>query len=313
VLERGVTPWRLLLLSTILTLTVFTKYTAFAVLPPVLLALVWAYGVRLVVSRKQLVLSIVAALSLPLLTLAGYIGSNLSHYHNALPWNVSMYDPSAHRPRDPGGINFLSFEPWQDLSMPMLAPGKLHSFWTMIYSGMWFDTEPYFLSFLDRNDPWWQSYTSWYRGEGTFPGKNPSLSLITRSSAAGLILLGLVPLTLLLLGCFLCVSGKWKRLFELNPAQRASMSLFPVLVGFNIAGIIALTMRLPVYNAIKPSYFLNSMSAFIVFIALGVTFLEKNKILRGAVLVTSVALFVIVTVHVLHIVFSINALMTQPG
>jgi len=231
VLERGVTPWRLLLLSTILTLTVFTKYTAFAVLPAVLLALLWAYGVRLIISRKQLVLSILAALSLPLLTLAGYMALNLRQYHNALPWNLSMYDPSAHRPRDPGGINFLSFEPWRDLSMPMLAPGKLHSFWTMIYSGMWFDTEPYFLSFLDRNDPWWQSYTSWYRGEGTFPGKNPSLSLLTMSSAAGLILLGLVPLTLLLIGCFLCVSGKWKRLFDSNPAQRASMSLFPVLLG----------------------------------------------------------------------------------
>jgi len=282
-LERRVAPWRLVILSIILTLTVFTKYTAFAVLPAVLVGLVWAYRVRLIVSREQLWLSILAALSLPLLILVGYMASNVRHYHTPLPWNVSIYDPSMDRPRDPGGISFFSFKPWEDVTMPMLAPGKLHSFWTMIYSGMWFDTEPYFLSSS------------------------------TMFAAAGLILLGLVPLALLLIGGFLCVRGKWKKLFDTSPANRASMSLFPVLLASNIAGIIALTMRLPVYNAIKPSYLLNAMSAFMVFIALGVMFLEKNRILRRTMLVTSGALFVLVTVHVLHIVLSVHALMAQAG
>lgn len=312
-LERGLAPWRLVLLSIILTLTVFAKYTALAVLPAVLAGLVWAYRVRLIVSRKQLWLSILATLTLPLLTLAGYMADNVRHYHTPLPWNVSIYDPSMNRPRDPGGISFLSFKPWEDVTMPMLAPGKLHSFWTMIYSGMWFDTEPCFLSFLDRNDDWWQRYNSWCYGEGPFPGKNPSLSRLTMFSAAGLILLGLVPMALLVIGSFLCVSGKWKRLLDASPANRASMSLFPVLVAFNIAGVIALTTRLPVYNAIKPSYLLNAMSAFMVFIALGVMFVEKNRILRRIVLVTSGALFVLVTVHVLHIVLSVHALVAQAG
>src|SRR5439155_999242 len=84
---------------------------------------------------------------------------------------ISIYDPSVHRPRDPEPISFVSFKPWEDVVMPMLAPGKLHSFWTMLYSGMWFDTEPYFLSFLDANGDWWQHYYSWYRGEEPFPGK----------------------------------------------------------------------------------------------------------------------------------------------
>jgi hypothetical protein len=50
-----------------------------------------------------------------------------------------------------------------------------------------------------------------------------------------------------------------------------------------------------------------------VFIALGVMFLEKNRILRRTMLVTSGALFVLVTVHVLHIVLSVHALMAQAG
>jgi hypothetical protein len=311
VLEHKLPSLRLALLSLVLTVTVFTKYTAFAVLPAVLAGVLWAYHVRLVVSRKQLWLSIIVVLALPLSILAGYMAANVKHYHTPLPWNVSLYDPSVHRPRDPEPISFVSFKPWEDVVMPMLVPGKLHSFWTMLYSGMWFDTEPYFLSFLDANGNWWQHYYLWYRGEEPFPGKNPSLSFVTKFSAAGLILLGLVPLALALTGGFLCVSGKWKTLFKASPVHRASLSLFPVLLGFNMAGIIALTVRLPVYNSIKPSYLLNAMSAFMIFIALGVMLLEKNKILRRTMLVASGALFAFVTVHILYIVFSIHTLTAQ--
>lgn len=308
--ERKLTPLHLALLSIALTVTVFTKYTAFAVLPAVMAGLLWAYHVRVVVSRKQLWLSLLAALAVPLSVLGAYMAANVKHYHTPLPWNVSRYDPSVHRPRDSEPISFVSFKPWEDVVMPMLAPGKLHSFWTMLYSGMWFDTEPYYLSFLDANGDWWQHYYSWYRGEEPFPGKNPSLSHVTKFSAAGLILLGFVPLALVLVGGFLCVSGKWKTLFKASPVHRASLGLFPVLLGFNIAGIIALTVRLPVYNSIKPSYLLNAMPAFMVFIALSVMLLEKNKVLKRVTLVASGALFAFVTVHMLHIVFFIHSLNT---
>jgi hypothetical protein len=307
-LEHRLAPLRLALLSVVLTVTVFTKYTAFAVLPAVLAAGLWACHVGLVVSRKQLWLSILTVFALPLLALGGYMAANVKHYHTPLPWNVSRYDPSVHRPRDPEPISFVSFKPWQDVAMPMLAPGKLHSFWTMLQSGMWFDTEPYFLSFLDANGDWWRHYYAWYRGEEPFPGKNPAFSRLAMLSAGGLILLGLVPLALLLVGGFLYVSGKWTTLFKASPVDRAGLSLFPVLLGFNIAGIIALTVRLPVFNSIKPSYLLNAMPAFMIFIALGVMLLEKNKILRRATFLAVGMLFTLVTVHVLHIVLSIHTL-----
>jgi hypothetical protein len=310
-LEGKLAPLSLVVLSIVLTVTVFTKYTAFAVLPAVPAGVLWAYRARIVVSRKQLWLSIVAVLALPLAVLGGYMATNVKHYHTPLPWNVSRYDPSVHRPRDPEPISFVSFKPWEDVVMPVLAPGKLHSFWTMLYSGMWFDTEPYFLSFLDAKGDWWQHYYSWYRGEEPFPAKNPSFSRITMFSAAGLILLGLVPLALVLVGAFLCVSGKWKTLFKASPVHRASLSLFPVLLGFNIAGIIALTVRLPVYNSIKPSYLLNAMPAFVIFTALGVMLLEESKILKRAMVVALGTLFTLVAVHMLHIVFAIRTLITQ--
>jgi len=53
-LERRLPPLRLALLSIVLTVTVFTKYTAFAVLPAVLAAVLWADHVRLVVAKTTL-------------------------------------------------------------------------------------------------------------------------------------------------------------------------------------------------------------------------------------------------------------------
>jgi len=53
------------------------------------------------------------------------------------------------------------------------------------------------------------------------------------------------------------------------------------------------------------------MPAFMIFIALGAMLLEKNKILRRTTLVASGTLFAFVTVHMLHIVFSIHTLVTQ--
>ena len=128
----------------------------------------------------------------------------------------------------------------------MLAPGKLHSFWTMVYSGMWFDTEPYFLEFLDSNRDWWQHYYACTAEKKFFPAKTLR-SPVSRCSARPGFLLGLFPLALVLVGCFICVSGKWKTLFDATPAQRAILSLFPVLLAFNVVGIIALALRLPVF------------------------------------------------------------------
>jgi hypothetical protein len=87
--------------------------------------------------------------------------------------------------------------------------------------------------------------------------------------------------------------------------------MLPVLLAFNAAGIIALTMRLPIYNSMKASYLLNSTPAFMMFLALGVMQWEKNAVLRRIVLIMFSALFTLVTVHVLHIVLAIRAILEQ--
>jgi hypothetical protein len=276
------------------------------VLPAISAALVHAYRRPLVASRKRIAIALLATVVLPSAALAVYMLDNWKHYGSALPWNLSIYDPSVHRPRDAGGISFVSFEPWEKLGDPMLVPGELHSFWTLIYTGMWFDTEPYFLSYLDSNQDWWQRYYAWYRGQGPFPGRNPSLSGLTLLSGDGLILLGLVPLVLIVIGLALCVSGRWSRLFRATPAQAAALGLFPTLLAFNAAGVIALTLRLPVYNAMKPSYFLISTPAFMIFLGLGAMLCEKHPLSKWTLSVLLGALFALAIAHVLHIVLSMG-------
>jgi hypothetical protein len=157
-----------------------------------------------------------------------------------------------------------------------------------------------------RKFRWWQRYYSWYRGQGPFPGRNPSLSGLTILSGDGLILLGLVPLVLVAIGFALCVSGRSSRLFQVTPAQSAALSLFPTLLAFNAAGVIALTLRLPVYNSMKPSYFLISTPALMIFLALGAALCEKRAAIKWILSILLGALFALAITHVLHIVLSID-------
>ena len=299
--ERRLAPKNLAALSIALTVTLFTKYTAFAIIPAVFAGFVFAYR-WLGVSRKAILISTVATFVFPLCGLGVYMGNNVRHYHSPLPWNVTSYDPRVDRPRDKEAISFTSFKPWEEVDTLMLAPGHLHSFWSLIYSGMWFDTDPRFLDYLDASHTWWIRYYSWYKGSGPFPGKNPSLSPLTVLTGRGLLVLGLFPLALALAGFGLCVTGKWDMLFKATPAQSVSLMMFPVLLVFNAAGIIALTLRLPVYNSMKPSYLLNSTVSFMLFLALGILLCEKSKILKRTIYMTSGTLFTLAVAHILHIV-----------
>ena len=306
--QRGLPLWSLGALSAVLLITVFTKYTAFAALPAALAPFLLAFFKRLVIPRWKALASVAGIVVLPLSILTAYMLSNVRHYGSPLPWNLKMYDPSLHRPRDDAGISFFTFKPWEDVKTPLLAPGKLHSFWTLIYSGMWFDTEPRFQRYLDSNSDWWIHYFGWYRGEEGFPGRNPSLSDRTILEASGLIVLGIFPAVLMLAG--FCLSVKYAIIgggpLQPTPAQGICFGMFPVLVVFNAVGIIALTLRLPVFNSMKPSYFLGAMPAFAIFLALGLMPWERNETVKRVVIVAFSALFMLAILHVLHIVSAIR-------
>lgn len=305
--ERRFSPWSLGALSVVLTIALFTKYTAFAVVPAILTPFIPAFLQRLAIPQNKLLISALSIMVLPMLLLGAYMLSNLKHYQSPLPWNVTLFDPSVNRPHDAGGISFFTFKPWEDIKTPMLVPGKMHSFWTLIYNGMWFENGPYFLDFMDSNVDWWNHYRGWYRGEEAFPGENPSLSDLTILEVAGLITLGLYPLFLILIGVYDCVKyfllGRgW---VQNAPSERICLGMFPILALFNAAGIIALTLRLPSYCTMKSAYFLGAAPAYMIFLGLGIMRCEKNKMIKRATLAIFGMLFALAIVQILHIVFAI--------
>jgi hypothetical protein len=303
IVEERLSVRKLAALSVAITLAVFTKYTAFAILPTACAVFAAAFSRRLIQRSKRNCLLVCIAFLLPLTMLTSYMVHNTRRYGTALPWNVTLYDPSVDRPRDPGGISFVTFKPWEEIEAPILAPGRLNSFWTMLYGGMWFDTEPYFVSYLDTDSGWWDRYYDWYRGKGAFPGENHGQSRITRWCGSSLETLGLVPLALVMIG--LCRYFRGKKAFLAESAARTEvvLTLLPLLFLCNAAGIVALTLKLPVYNSIKASYLLNSVPFFMVFMGFGAGWAEKSRIGTVTVPVCIGLLFLFSLVHFTHFIY----------
>lgn len=303
VIERKLPPLILLVTSIIISVTLFTKYTSYVVLPIVLMSFGLIFYKGLIVPRKKVMVSLILILLIPIVLLGVYWASNIKNYGSPLPWNVKRHDPSLTQPRDNRRFDFISFKPWETVKTPILVPGKMHSFWTLVYSGMWFDNEPKFLYFLDSNQDWWKHYYAWLRGESEFPGDNHSMSHLTKLVGSGLIGLGLLPLLLIVNGFYNYFTGSWKLWTKAKAGEMevVRMSIFPTLLLVNAAGIIALALRLPVYSAAKASYFLNSLPAFAVFLSLGLMPCEKNIKLKWTIVIVFGVLFALVTLHILHI------------
>lgn len=300
-IERKLSPVLLLVVSIVISVTLFTKYTSYVVLPVILIVFASLFYKQLILPRKQILVSFILVILIPATLLSIYFISNIKNYDSPLPWNVKRFDPSLTQPRDNSRLDFVSFKPWESINTPIIVPGKIHSFWTLVYSGMWYDNEPRFLDFLDSNKEWWKHYYGWQRGEEKFPGDNPSMSNLTKWIGAGLIAFGLFPLLLMIVGLYNFFTGSWKSWTKAEEIDAVKMNIFPALLFSNAAGIIALAVRLPVYSAAKAFYFLNSLPAFAVFLSLGLMPCEKNKKLKGSLIIAFGVLFALASLHILLI------------
>jgi 4-amino-4-deoxy-L-arabinose transferase-like glycosyltransferase len=300
-IERKLPPLILLVVSIVISITLFTKYTSYVVLPIILIVFASLFYKRLIGPRKQALVSFILVSLIPITLLSVYLISNIKNYDSPLPLSVKQLDFSLTQPRDNSRLDFFSFKPWESINTPIIVPGKMHSFWTLLYSGMWYDNEPTFLYFLDSNLGWWLHYSGWLRGEESFPGDNPSMSNLTKSTGSGLIAFGLFPLLLIISGFYNYFRGSWKSWTKAEGMDVAKMNIFPTLLFSNAAGIVALALRLPVYSVVKASYFLNSLPAFAVFLGLGLMPCEKNKKLKWTIVIVFGVLFALVSLHILHI------------
>ena len=304
VIERNFSLFSLITLSVVMAITLFIKYNTLVVIPLALTAFALALVNVPKAGKNIKIVLVCVALAVPLSFLTISIFSNVKHYGKALPGNYEIFPNFVEsQPRGEVRVSFLNFKPWESISMPLLTPEKLSSFWTIIYSGMWFDTEPKFLGFMDSNRAWWRQYFAWGNGLRRFPGDNPCMSRLTLLEGSALITLGLFPLILGMVGCFQYYDRLRTFLGRANWRELAKLSIFPVLLITNAAGIIALTLTLPFYSAMKASYFLISLPAFAFLVGLGVMACEPRPALKRAIAIIFGTLFILVVLHIFHIAF----------
>jgi len=301
-IERNFSLISLMLLSLVISITIFIKYNTLVVIPIVLVIFIFGFINSPKTDRNKKFVLYCLTLLIPLSILSTYMLYNIKAYGKALPVAYEIFsNPLDSQPRDEVRVSFLNFKPWGSIATPILAPGKLSSFWTIVYNGMWFDTEPKFLCFMDSNTAWWRQYFGWQNGLKRFPGDNPSMSKLTKLEGSSLITLGLFPLLLSFIG-FIDYYINYIKLYpKYKWIETTKMSIFPALLICNAAGIIAVTSNIPVFSHMKASFFLVSLPAFAIYLSLGVMACENRSTLKWAITIIFGALFVIVFLHILHI------------
>jgi len=291
----------LLLMSVVVSITIFVKYTALIIIPAIALAfllLPWRHSL----SFRFAATKGIVVLMLPLVLLGAYIASNVHTYGTALPFNTVIYNPTEHQPHDEKKYDFLSFKPWLFIEYPILRPGQLNSFWTILHAGMWFDIEPKFLRFTG-NDQWWDLYYGWLNGGNNFPddtagGPRHSILYVGSSLEA----LGIMPQILGVSGLVFLI----KDLLPGSTRRRECLVLSLIFLGLWIfaAGQAALlAMNVPVFSSMKSSYVLTALPAFCAFAGFGVQALEKRRWSRIACGALLGVFFLLVIVHVLQIAY----------
>lgn len=220
-------------------LAIFTKYTAFAVLPFVAVALP---------PRRA-----AAALALPLALLGITAAHNLERYGSALPNNGPW---SAYR--ELGRADYTSFAPWRFVEHPLLGDDRTSAL-TIVNAGMWFDVEPHYLIFQGDLDAWARRYQA-FREDTPLP--EPPVPALTLRLGSALELVGLTVLGL-------AVAGAWA-------ARRDRIGLgFLALAASSLAGVLYLVHQMPDFHApywtaMKASYLLPSLPAMAALVGYGV-------------------------------------------
>lgn len=305
-IDKGFTLIVAVMLSCSMVLAIFTKYTSLIVAPMALTFFV----VIVARSEKGQRIGYLKAACMVLLPatflLVIYTSINLKNYGVALPFNNDFVNIVERQPRDSVKLNFVSFTPWNYVYLPILSPGQLHSFWTLIYAGAWFDTEPKYMYFTDPDIDWWRDYYVWLSGRGDFPAKAPPLSKETRVLSAGLIALGIIPLMLFLYGL---VGGLYRALRSIltnadDSRDIKTLALVALLL-CNIILAIMLAVKLPVYSAMKTSYMLNSFPAIAFFLAAGLNVVERHQKVSGLIKGVFGLIVFLASLHILQVVIAL--------
>jgi hypothetical protein len=294
-------PW-IVGLSCAVAASIFTKFTGLIVVPVVALTLALLTRAPLRLPWRNAAAIGVAVLGLPLLLLGADIAANVDRYGTPIPHTGALYSGRP-QPRDAVHPNFLSFEPWRFVREPIIRPGQVSSFLTLLHAGMWFDIDARFLPYVSGNSRWWDSYFAWSRGDAPYPdGADATIRPIMRLGSA-LELAGVAWLAV-------AFAGVWGTARTIAAAPRegwanaARLQVFPILIALNVAGVAHWSVQIPAftYSSMKASFLLGSISPMGSLVAVGVATIEHRRWARITVTAATLAYGALVVRHVIEFV-----------
>lgn len=305
-LDRGLRAADAAWLGLAASIAVDVKYTCYILLPAIAAAMLWRLIASAPEERRRVLAAAAIALVPPALALALYVGQNLATYGAPLPYRDIDY--AAVQPRDPGGMRWLHFDPRPFFRDPILLPGRLQSFWTLLWSSAWFDTEPKFMDFTEPDTAWWHRYFDWVRGSA-FPGGPVPISTATRALATGLLACGLAWLGILLSGFAVLLRRLAAAIGggRADAVEAAKLLSLPVLLATNLVMIALLARIVPFFSTLKASYVMNSLPTLLAATAFGTDLAARTRGGRALVAGALAVLTVLSTVNTLRIVAALAA------
>lgn len=291
----------LLLLSAVVSLTIFIKYNTFIIIPTICIAFALLSWGANHLSIQQVFVKGIIVLIIPLVILGGYCINNRNTYGVALPFNTALKNPTEYQPHDELQRDFMTFKPWLFIEYPILKPGQLNSFWTLMYSSTWFDTDSKFIKHTGPENLW-NKYYEWLKDkENSFPDVmtgpiHHNIMLV----GSWIELLGLIYIILGISGFFFIF-----REFVYSPLKNQEIVIkgliFLMLFVFNAAGCILMVIKTPVYSSIKSSYMLTALPSFCAFASVGMVLWEKYRIVKYIYGTLLGVLFLLVTIHIIQL------------
>jgi hypothetical protein len=305
-LERnGAARWALAA-SIVITLAVFTKYTALALLPAAAVALGAAWLRRSAREHARWGRTAVLLFALPVVLIGLDVRRDLHDFGRAFPDGPDIQGLTIDQPPGPDRVSFLDFHPWRALRHPILDPSTIDSFWSNLQNRLWFDVEPRFLYYTDPDREAWDAYYLYLRGESPTPPPHELLSARTRTLAALLLGLGLVPTILCALGAVRVVRDRVAR--GRAPDDGCGRSGVWLVLGTlliaNVAALLQYAVRYPFFSHMKTSYVLGALPVYAALVAAGLGALRRVRPAWTIAAALMALLFAVSAAHVLQIVLS---------
>ena len=284
---KGIDYFRSTSLGIIVSLALLSKGNAIALLPALMIFLLFI-TLDQSASFRRLLPHALIIIGIPLIVFGGYNYQKSKQMENPFALNLDLFELEIDQ--KPGQMDFHTFKPWSFIGQPVLNESNISSFFTALHARVWYDVEPKFLPMEYKDFDFWTTYYNYLNVRSSpLEVDLKSMPLSVRLTGTLLILIGLIPLLFFLVGVVLSIMRILKAIRVLQTKQLALDASLLTLLLFNLVGVIYMVGQYSFYSMVKSAFFLISLGSFIYFIAIG---FEKIRIRfnLGRIMIVAVSL-----------------------